>query len=76
MESIPQYKKIGRLAIKLNVEILQLFVVALFHHYFTLQIFIYLKTSLCIHLLVVCGHLSLFVGLFYKSQPSIMCVFL
>ena len=43
------------MAIKLNVDLLQLFLVALVHHYFTLQLFIYPKTSLIHHLLVLGG---------------------
>ena len=39
-KEIPQYQEIGRITINLNVDLLQLFVVTLVHHYFTLQLFI------------------------------------
>ena len=50
-----QPQQFGSMAIKFNVDILQLFLIALVHHYFTLQLFIYLKTSLLNRILVVGG---------------------
>ena len=42
-------------SIKFSAYLLHLFLVALVHHYFTLQLFIYPKTSLLNHILVVGG---------------------